>query len=68
MSKHMVQVRGAFGGEVGSAWRPAISGTLNQTGQADAEASTFDSSEEAREVGDQFCQDAQEWRVVPVAS
>ena len=42
--KKQVQVRGEFAGSVGG-WRPAITGTLNQTGLDDAEASTCDAHE-----------------------
>lgn len=37
---YQVQVRGEFGGATGG-WRPAITGTLNQTGASDEAASTF---------------------------
>lgn len=41
MQTFQIQVRGSFGGTTGG-WRPAVTGTLNQTGRSDAEASTFD--------------------------
>lgn len=44
--KYVVQVRGTFGGSIGG-WRPGITGSLNQTGTSDEEASTFDASEHA---------------------
>jgi hypothetical protein len=44
-----VQVRGVFGG-TSDGWRPAITGTLNQTGLSDAEASTFESYGAAQEA------------------
>ena len=40
MSRYQVQVRGQYGGAVGD-WRPAITGTLNQTGQSDDDAVTL---------------------------
>lgn len=42
-NKYQVQVTGPFAGSVGD-WRPGITGTLNQTGKPDAEASTFATS------------------------
>jgi hypothetical protein len=48
-------------------WRPAICGTLNQTGQDDTEASTFSSEEEAWEALDVYSGDTPndvEFRVV----
>jgi hypothetical protein len=37
----IVEVKGSFGGTTGG-WRPASTGTENQTGMSDEEASTFD--------------------------
>jgi hypothetical protein len=44
---HILQVRGEWAGDVTPGWRPAVAGTLNQTGQSDEQASTFSSIEEA---------------------
>ena len=44
---YQIQVRGEWGGSVGG-WRPAITGTLNQTGQSDDYASTEDTHEAAQ--------------------
>jgi hypothetical protein len=52
VSGYQVQVRGEWGGSVGG-WRPAITGTLNQTGRDDAWASTADTHEEAQATLDQ---------------
>ena len=46
MARYRIEVHGEWAGMVG-AWRPAISGTLNQTGRDDVEASTFDTRDEA---------------------
>jgi hypothetical protein len=43
---YLLQVTGEWAGEVGG-WRPAIAGTVNQTGLTDEEASTFRTHEEA---------------------
>lgn len=48
-NKFQVQVRGDFGG-TSDGWRPAITGTLNQTGQGDDYASTAESYGEAQEL------------------
>ncbi len=48
-SKFQVQARGEFGGTSGG-WRPAITGTLNQTSLSDADASTTESYGEAQEL------------------
>jgi len=48
-NSYRVEVRGSFGGTVGG-WRPAITGTLNQTGRSDEEASRFANSDEADEA------------------
>lgn len=40
MRRYQVQVRGTFADSLGG-WRPGITGTLNQTGQSDEQASTF---------------------------
>ena len=45
-SLYRIEVHGNWAGSSGS-WRPAISGTLNQTGEDDESASTFRSHEEA---------------------
>lgn len=73
--KARIEVRGEWAGEVGSSWRPACAGTVNQTGQTDAEASTFDTVEEAKETLVQFEYDsscsvneAAEFRIVEVES
>lgn len=42
---YRVEVRGTFGG-----WRPAITGTLNQTGKSDAEASTVETYADAEKL------------------
>lgn len=58
---------GCWGGYIGVGWRPAICGTLNQTGQDDTEASTFSSEEEAWEALDVYSGDTPndvEFRVV----
>lgn len=46
---YRVEVRGTFGGATGG-WRPAITGTLNQTGKSDAEASTFQTEGDAEDA------------------
>ena len=47
-TRYRVEVRGEWAGGLGG-WRPAVSGTLNQTGMSDADASTFEDSDEADE-------------------
>lgn len=45
---YRVEVRGEWAGAADDGrWRPLCSGTLNQTGKSDEEASTFDTREEA---------------------
>jgi hypothetical protein len=51
----IVEVKGAFGGGTGG-WRPAATGTENQTGRADAEASTFDDFASAEAYCDHLIQ------------
>jgi len=46
---YQVQVRGEFGGAVGG-WRPGVTGTLNQTGQSDADASRAETEADAEEL------------------
>lgn len=48
-----IQFRGEFGGMSTLAWRPAVTGTLNQTNEGDEVASTFASREEAERVLDE---------------
>ncbi len=48
---HRVEVIGEWAGSLGG-WRPACSGTENQTGQSDAFASTFETQEEAQRYVD----------------
>lgn len=55
-SKYRVEVRGTWAGESSTVWRPAISGTLNQTGKSDLEASTFPSYEFA-DLAVMLCQE-----------
>ena len=55
MTSYQVQVTGEWGGSVGG-WRPAITGTLNQTGQSDAWASTCDSHDAASALLDDLVQ------------
>lgn len=43
-----IQVRGPWAGIFTSTWRPAIDGTLNQTGLSAEEASTVETHEDAR--------------------
>lgn len=43
---YQIQVRGEWAGSVGG-WRPAVSGSVNQTGLSDEHASTFASEIEA---------------------
>lgn len=54
MGGFMVEVRGEWGGAVGG-WRPAASGTENQTGMSDAEASTFATYDGAQAWIDYAC-------------
>jgi hypothetical protein len=54
-SRYQVQVSGPWAGSVGG-WRPAVDGTMNQSGRPAAEASTFATEDEAEEVMAQ-CQD-----------
>jgi hypothetical protein len=49
---HTIQVRGVWAGDASPGWRPAVAGTLNQTGGPDEEASTFSSLEEAESTLD----------------
>lgn len=42
-----IQVRGEWAGAVGG-WRPAVAGTVNQTGLSDEEASTCATHDEAQ--------------------
>lgn len=49
--KFQVQVRGDFGGAVGG-WRPACTGTENQTRTSDDAASTFDDAASAEAYAD----------------
>jgi hypothetical protein len=49
-----IQVTGEWAGVVGG-WRPAISGTVNQTGESDDDASTFASHDEAQTTLDRVC-------------
>lgn len=68
MIRYRVEVRGAFAGAVGD-WRPAIAGTLNQTGQSDA--STFDYEGRALEAAEMVLEagaDADDIRIVEVQS
>jgi len=46
---YQVQVKGEWAGSEGG-WRPAIDGTLNQTGRPAAQASTFPTMDEAEEA------------------
>jgi hypothetical protein len=57
-----IQVTGEWAGTLGG-WRPAIAGTVNQTGESDAAASTFTTHDEAsialdRVIGPQLASDA----------
>jgi hypothetical protein len=45
--RYRVETRGDWAGEPAGRWRPAIAGTLNQTGGPDAAASSADTEEEA---------------------
>ena len=45
-ARYQLQVRGNWAGAGGS-WRPGVAGTDNATGLPDAEASTFETEEEA---------------------
>jgi hypothetical protein len=45
--RYQIQVRGEWAGRVGG-WRPAVDGTINQTGLPAAEASTFASHDDAQ--------------------
>lgn len=49
--RYRVEVRGTFSGSFGG-WRPAITGTLNQTGGSDEEASSTPSADEAAEYAE----------------
>ena len=49
LARHRVEVRGPFGGTDGG-WRPAITGTLNQSGKSDEHASTLDTESEASDA------------------
>jgi hypothetical protein len=55
MATYQVQVTGEWGGAVGS-WRPAVTGTVNQSGLSDAEASTCDTHDEAVALQDNLVQ------------
>lgn len=46
---YRIEVRGEWGGTTGH-WRPAITGTLNQTDGDDATASTFASGSSVRQT------------------
>lgn len=50
-TRYVIEVKGNWGGASGS-WRPAVTGTLNQTGRSDEEASTFDTHEAAKAILD----------------
>lgn len=50
-NRYRVEVRGTFGGSIGG-WRPAITGTLNQTGRSDEDASSTPSADEAAEYAE----------------
>ena len=53
MSAYRIMVKAReWAGRSASGWVPAISGTLNQTGKSDEEASTFDTYAEALDVAD----------------
>lgn len=39
---YVIQFWGTWGGQVATDWRPAVTGTLNQTGRSDLDASTFE--------------------------
>lgn len=55
MRSYRIEVRGEWAGSVSSDWRPAISGTLNQTGESDEEASTCDTHDEAQATLENVC-------------
>jgi hypothetical protein len=64
-----IEVRATeWGGQVATSWTPAITGTLNQTGLPDVEASTFDSIRDARQVviGLVVPEGPEAWRIVEV--
>jgi hypothetical protein len=47
---YQVQVKGSWGGAETAQWRPAVTGTMNQTSGDDAQASTFPTEEAARGI------------------
>ena len=79
--KYQIQVRGQWAGAVGS-WRPAVDGTVNSTDLSAADASTFDTHDEAQLALDNVLlpelpgdgldvdvrRNAPEFRIVEVAS
>lgn len=48
-----IQYRGEWGGALASDWAPAVTGTVNQTGESNESASTF----ESRDVAEAFLDD-----------
>lgn len=65
---YMIEVRGVWAGGTGD-WRPACSGTLNQSGFSDEYASSFDSRAEAEEQAMELRESADgnvEFRIVEV--
>lgn len=48
--RYKIEFTGSWGGMLTPGWRPAITGTLNQTRQSDDEASTFSTHDEAASV------------------
>ena len=65
---YQIQVRGSWADGDSNEWRPAIAGTLNQTGLSDEEASTFATCREASDVLDELVrpQNPVEMRIVQV--
>ena len=49
---YQIQVRGQWAGAIGSRWRPAVAGTMNQTTLSDSEASLFDTHDAAQSALD----------------
>jgi len=69
LKSHPVQLQTStdgWGGWHGSGWRPAVAGTVNQTGLPDGEASCFPSEDVAEEAAAELEKlGLTSWRVVP---
>ena len=67
---YQLQVRGTWAGYADAGWRPAVDGTLNQSGMDPEEASTFRSRRAALTFALEFVvpENPAEWRIVEVQS